>query len=413
MFRLLGFDVRVRPGFLIFMVLIVGLHGNEFGLWLAGSLTAFTLVHEFGHAFAARHNGAKAEIALDFLAGYTSFVPSRPLSKPQRALISFSGPGIHILSSVAVLAAMGVNPIDGDSYNRSDAAAAIWWAGPVIGVLNLIPVLPLDGGHIAQTGLEVVFGTRARRAMIIASLVITGTAALACFVDERTRGYTIFIAFLMFAQFQMLNATSVSGPRRSIAAAADAERSAWLTGRSGMMLPGQELSPWYRAHRALNAGRPDEARSVLISDIDVGHAASLVATRRGHARTAQATRSTAPPPAPGRQPAQRVRARRCAAAHGRQDHRRAVRRGVVLAEPLTGQRDRGCSSGGRDGRQGHGDQLVARRGGGLVGPGRERRRRDRSRAGAGGAARRSRAAQTARRPHECVTGSPTSEFRFT
>ena len=65
----------------------------------------------------------------------------------------------------------------------------------------------------------------------------------------------------------MLNATSVSGPRRSIAAAADAERSAWLTGRSGMMLPGQELSPWYRAHRALNAGRPDEARSVLIADI--------------------------------------------------------------------------------------------------------------------------------------------------
>ena len=69
---------------------------------------------------------------------------------------------------------MGVNPLDGDSYNRSDAAAAIWWAGPVIGLFNLVPVLPLDGGHIAQTGLEVVFGARARRAMIIASLVITG-----------------------------------------------------------------------------------------------------------------------------------------------------------------------------------------------------------------------------------------------
>jgi Zn-dependent protease len=267
MFRLLGFDVRIRPGFLIFMVLIVGLHGNGFGLWLAGALTAFTLVHEFGHAFAARHNGARAEIALDFLAGYTSFVPSRPLSKPQRAWISFSGPGIHILLSVAVLAAMGVNPLDGDGYNRSDAAYAIWWAGPVIGVLNLIPVLPLDGGHIAQTGLEVVFGTRARRAMLIASLVITGAAALLCFVDETTRSYAIFIAFLMFAQFQMLSATSVSRPRRSMAAAADAERSAWLTGRSGMVLPGQELSPWYRAHRALNGGRPDEARSVLISDI--------------------------------------------------------------------------------------------------------------------------------------------------
>jgi Zn-dependent protease len=267
MFRVLGFDVRVRPGFVIFMVLIIGLHGNEFGLWLAGSITAFTLIHELGHAVAARRNGAQAQISLDFLAGYTSFVPTRPLSKPQRALISFAGPGIHIVSSLAVLAAMGVNPVDSDSYNRSDAAAAIWWAGPMIGLLNLVPVLPLDGGHIAQTGLEVVFGPRARRAMIIASLVITGAIAVWCFIDEERRGYAIFIAFLMFAQFQMLSATKVSGPRRSLAAAADAERSAWLTGRSGMMLPGQELSPWYRAHRALLAGRPDEARQLLVTDI--------------------------------------------------------------------------------------------------------------------------------------------------
>ncbi|MGH9135318.1 MAG: metalloprotease [Ilumatobacteraceae bacterium] len=267
MFRLLGFDVRVRLGFVIFMVLIIGLHGNEFGLWLAGSIAVFTLVHELGHAVAARRNGAEAEISLDFLAGYTSFAATRPLSKAQRALISFAGPGVHIAASLAVLAAMGVNPIDGDSYNRSDAAAAIWWAGPVIGLFNLIPVLPLDGGHIAQTALEVVFGTRAKRAMVIASLAVTGAVAVWCFADDDRRGFAIFVVFLMFAQFQMLGATSVSGPRRSIAAAADAERSAWLTGRSGMMLPGQELSPWLRAHRALQARRPDEARSVLLADL--------------------------------------------------------------------------------------------------------------------------------------------------
>jgi Zn-dependent protease len=266
MFRVLGFDVRVRPGFLVFMVLIVGLHGNGFGLWLAGSIAAFTLIHELGHAVVARHNGAKAQIALDFFVGFTSFVPTRPLSKPQRALISFAGPGVHIATSVALLAAMGVNPLDGNSYNRSDWAAAIWWAGPVIGFLNLIPVLPLDGGHIAQTGMEVLFGSRAKRAMIIASLVVTGVVAVWCFADEERRGFAIFIAFLLFAQFQMLGATNVSRPTRSLAAAADAERSAWLTGRSGMLLPGQELSPWFRAHRAVKAGRPDEATSTLVTD---------------------------------------------------------------------------------------------------------------------------------------------------
>ncbi|MBV1893303.1 MAG: hypothetical protein KUG57_04600, partial [Ilumatobacteraceae bacterium] len=91
MFRLLGFPVHVRPGFVMFMVLIVVLYGDEFGIWLAGSLAAFTLLHELGHAVAARRTGAKAEISLNFLAGYASYVPIRQLSRAEQAWISFAG----------------------------------------------------------------------------------------------------------------------------------------------------------------------------------------------------------------------------------------------------------------------------------------------------------------------------------
>ena len=93
MFRLLGFPVHVRPGFVMFMVLIVVLYGDAFGLWLAGSLAAFTLLHELGHAVAARRAGAEAEISLNFLAGYASYVPTRPLSRLEQIGISFAGPG--------------------------------------------------------------------------------------------------------------------------------------------------------------------------------------------------------------------------------------------------------------------------------------------------------------------------------
>jgi len=37
MFRLLGFPVHVRPGFVMFMVLIIVLYGDVFGLWSFGS----------------------------------------------------------------------------------------------------------------------------------------------------------------------------------------------------------------------------------------------------------------------------------------------------------------------------------------------------------------------------------------
>ena len=42
-------------------------------MWLAISIAGFTLLHELGHAVAARRAGAKAEISLDFLAGYASY----------------------------------------------------------------------------------------------------------------------------------------------------------------------------------------------------------------------------------------------------------------------------------------------------------------------------------------------------
>ena len=206
MFRLLGFDVRVQSGFVVFMVLIVVLYGNEFGLWLAGAVAVLTLIHELGHAVAARAAGAEASISLGFLAGYAAYRPTRPISRARQAWISFAGPGIHIAVSVAVLVAMGVNPLDSDSFDDTAASYAIWWAGPAIGLMNLIPVLPLDGGNIVTHGLDAIVPGRARQLMLYFSLAATGAAAVWVFAVGYP-GFGIFIAFLMITQLQMLNAT--------------------------------------------------------------------------------------------------------------------------------------------------------------------------------------------------------------
>jgi hypothetical protein len=65
--RVLGFPVKVRVGFGVFMLLIVALNGLELGLWLAGSIAVFTLVHELGHhlrGFLAFGVALAAEIAV-------------------------------------------------------------------------------------------------------------------------------------------------------------------------------------------------------------------------------------------------------------------------------------------------------------------------------------------------------------
>lgn len=268
MFRLFGFDVHVRTGFLVFLGLIVFLYQDEFGVWLAGSLAVFTLLHELGHALAARSAGAHAEISLDFLAGYTSFRPdpARPLSRARRALISVAGPGTQIVVSVAVLIALGVNPISIDSIRAgTEATAAIWWAGPAIGALNLIPVLPLDGGHLALVGIEGVFRERALRVMAIASIVVTGGGAAFLFLTGRG-GFAIFIAFLLFNQVQLLQATGRT-PTASRDRFTTAETTAWETGRPTMLEPGQRVSPWFEAHRALLQGDRGGAMGVMLADL--------------------------------------------------------------------------------------------------------------------------------------------------
>ena len=120
--RIFGFPVQIRPGFALFMLLIIVINGVPMGPWLAGSVAGFTLLHELGHAFAARRTGATAQISLDFLAGYASFTPTRDLQRWERAGISLAGPFIQIATGCVVLLAFGVNPLSHDQF------AADYWS---------------------------------------------------------------------------------------------------------------------------------------------------------------------------------------------------------------------------------------------------------------------------------------------
>ena len=267
-FHLFRFPIHVRPGFIVFMVLVVAVNGGELGFWIAGSAAVLTLLHELGHAFAARATGAQAEISLDFLAGYASFVPVRPLSSWERAGISIAGPAVQIGVGVGVLIAMGVNPIDPDSYASTAAALAIWWTGPVMGLFNLVPVLPLDGGHIVLAGLEAITPGHARTVMLWFSVVLTGGAGIYLLSHPRFQGVAYFVLFPLMVQLQMLFAGSprlaARSSMRSVAAHGEAE--AWATGDVSKVPEGLVPSPWFRADQQLRQGHPDVARQVLLTD---------------------------------------------------------------------------------------------------------------------------------------------------
>jgi Zn-dependent protease len=247
--RIFGFPVQVRAGFVMFMVLIVFVNGGELGLWMAGGIAVFTLLHELGHAFAARATGAQAEIALDFLAGYASYVPSRPLARWERAGIALAGPATQITLSCAVLLAMGVNPLVRDDVAQSNASLALWWSGPVLGVLNLLPLMPLDGGNIAAAGLDKVMPGKGYRAMNVVSIPITLALLVFMATNDRLWAMAPFLAFLLVFQLQGLSAAN------------DADHDL------------DDGSAWVLAAELLHDGRTDDARQVLMMHLSRSSAA--------------------------------------------------------------------------------------------------------------------------------------------
>ena len=271
--RIFGFPVQIRPGFALFMLLIIVINGVPMGPWLAGSVAVFTLMHELGHAIAARQTGATAQISLDFLAGYASFAPTRPLKRWERAGISMAGPFVQIALGCIVLLVLGVNPIDHDQFAADYWSFAIWWAGPAIGLFNLIPVLPLDGGTIVAEIIDFFTPGRGREIMVKLSPPLTAAGFIAMVMVDDLRPLAAFAAILLVLQLQTLSANAANNPDRRAALierqrqlATEAEDTAWKTGRPGMLQSPQVMSPWWDAYSMLRSGHSSPT-SVIVNDL--------------------------------------------------------------------------------------------------------------------------------------------------
>ena len=203
-FQLFGFPTAIRPGFGIFTVVLAFLYPFPLGLWVAGAVALFTVVHELGHAFAARRYKCEASIALDFMVAYASYSTSIPLTWRQKITISLAGPVLQVGSASVALLAFGINPFSRADIASSEMAAAAWWAGIALGLINLIPLLPLDGGAVIGEVVEHFFPQRGRLAVLQMSFGVTVVIAAASLFFGLTGLLPLFV-FLLVLQWQQLS----------------------------------------------------------------------------------------------------------------------------------------------------------------------------------------------------------------
>ncbi len=210
-FTLFGIPVEIQPSFWLGSACFGGLlssgmtsEGLKIVVFFVIAALVSVLVHEFGHALTGRRlGGGRANIVLNWCGGLAYSRGAR-LTSTQEFWRVFMGPGAGFLLLGAIILIMaaafgaeeawhlvgfclfGTEPrLSLGTIEFFGAHQPLWWLMSFFlevnfwwGVINLAPVLPLDGGRITEIyvrpkTLVYQIGTGAAIAVVIYSLAMT------------------------------------------------------------------------------------------------------------------------------------------------------------------------------------------------------------------------------------------------
>lgn len=187
--------LSITPFFWITAALIGFLNsGSLLGtvIWIFVILVS-VIVHELGHASTALFFGLKPRIELVALGGLTFHQGDR-LPFWKQFLIVFNGPlfgfFLFLLASFLLKVPAFSTGIVGN------ICTLFYWVNLIWTVLNLVPVMPLDGGQLLRIGFEAFFGAKGMRYSLVVGMVIAGGLSLTFFLFEQ---FLIGALFFLFA----------------------------------------------------------------------------------------------------------------------------------------------------------------------------------------------------------------------
>jgi stage IV sporulation protein FB len=202
-----GTAVRVHITFLLFLGWIFAaswVSGGAQAAWqgLAFLLLLFACVvaHEFGHIFTARAFGVSTpDVTLLPIGGVARLerIPEEPW---EEFLIAIAGPLVNVAIAFALVLLAGAHLSPGDLVAvESPRASLIDRLAAVnlfLGVFNMIPAFPMDGGRVLRALLATRLGFV--RATEIAAVIGQGAAFALGFIGLFTNPLLIFIAIFVY-----------------------------------------------------------------------------------------------------------------------------------------------------------------------------------------------------------------------
>jgi len=220
-FRLAGIPVWVQPAFFLTAVILGAdlLQVPRLLLMWVAVVFGSVLLHELGHAFAFRSLGHASTITLYFMGGHTTARGAR-LSPGQDVYVSLAGPAAGLLLGGLVWGA-GRLEVWPAGATAAVAGRMLLWANVGWGVLNLLPILPMDGGRVLAALLRMRDPDTAERRALAISMVLAllGLVAALRLGDS---WIAILCAMFAFGSYQGLQRAPRGGPEAPLRRELDA-----------------------------------------------------------------------------------------------------------------------------------------------------------------------------------------------
>jgi len=188
-----GIQVRIHLTFFLLLGFFAWIYYTDGGPQAAVDGVAFTLLiflcvllHEFGHAFAARAFGIRTPDITLLPIGGVARLERMPSNPRQELLIAIAGPAVNVVIAIAIFLVIGgVLPIH--EFVLIDTAsgsllAKLLFVNVLLVLFNLIPAFPMDGGRVlrallaTQMRYSTATGIAARVGQVIA--VLFGVASV-------------------------------------------------------------------------------------------------------------------------------------------------------------------------------------------------------------------------------------------
>lgn len=200
-----GIEVRIHISFLLLLAFFWFQSGTFQSVLFILILFACVLLHEFGHAFAARAFGIRTrDITLYAIGGVARLnrIPDKPW---QELIVAIAGPLVNVVIYTVLIIfvthiAAGFQEFEYLESPRIELLARVAEANLFLVFFNLLPAFPMDGGRILRALLAMVLPYA--RATQIAAWIGQGLAVLLAILGFLYNPLLIFIAFTVFVGAQ-------------------------------------------------------------------------------------------------------------------------------------------------------------------------------------------------------------------